>query len=120
MATRDPLDTLRQMRGFALEANDLAASGSRQLLEDDLGFRRHSERVAELIGEAATRLPEEMRVAWPNVPWRPMISMRNWLIHGYDGIDVDILWDVLEWRSAELIIMLDDMIASEEKKRRSP
>ena len=83
---------------------------TRAALDDDLGFRRHAERVAELIGEAATRLPEELRDAWPEVPWRPMISMRNWLIHGYDGIDAEILWDVLDLRSGELIVQLDEII----------
>lgn len=113
MAKRDPLDTLRQMRAFALEASDLAAAGSRELLDDDLGFRRHAERVAELIGEAATRLPDEMRDAWPEVPWRQIISIRNWLIHGYDGIDSEILWDVLDLRSRELTVQLDEIIKAE-------
>lgn len=112
MAMRDPLATLRQMRGFALEANELAAKGSREELDRSLGFRRHAERVAELIGEAATRLPEEVRVGWPQIPWRQIISMRNWLIHGYDGIDADILWDVLDFRAAELIMWLDEIIAT--------
>lgn len=112
MATRDPLETLRQMREFALEASQLADDGSREQLDRSLAYRRHAERVAELIGEAATRLPEELRFRWPQIPWRQIISMRNWLIHGYDGIDADILWDVLEFRAAELILTLDEIIAT--------
>jgi uncharacterized protein with HEPN domain len=114
MATRDPLDTLRQMREFALEASQLAASGSRNFLDEDLGFRRHAERVAELIGEAASRIPEDVREAWPSIPWRPMIGMRNWLIHGYDGVDADILWDVLSCRAEVLIRQIDEIIAAQQ------
>ena len=47
MAARDPVGTLCQMREFALEASQLGARGSRALLDEDLGFRRHAERVAE-------------------------------------------------------------------------
>lgn len=105
------------MQDFAAEACLLAQQGSREALDTDLGFRRHAERVAELIGEAATRLPEELRAAWPDVPWRQIISMRNWLIHGYDGIDVEILWDVLNQRAAELGGRLEEIIAFEVKRR---
>jgi uncharacterized protein with HEPN domain len=48
------------------------------------------------------------------VPWRQIISMRNWLIHGYDGIDADILWDVLDFRAGELVKQLDHIIAARE------
>jgi uncharacterized protein with HEPN domain len=105
------------MREFALEASQLAARGSRALLDEDLGFRRHAERVAELIGEAATRLPDEVRDAWPSVPWRQMIGMRNWLIHGYDGVDTDILWDVLSWRAEELIRQIDEILRMSRSNR---
>ena len=97
-----------------MEAGALAAAGSRERLDRDLGYRRHAERVAELIGEAATRLPDDLRVKWPDIPWRQVIGLRNWLIHGYDGIDTEILWDVLGSRTAELVTQLDEMLSGEE------
>jgi uncharacterized protein with HEPN domain len=100
------------MREFAEEAAQLAEGKSLHDLETDLPFRRHAERVAELIGEAANRLPKELQQAWPGVPWREMIGMRNWLIHGYDGTDAEILWDVLSLRAGQLLPVLDEMIES--------
>jgi uncharacterized protein with HEPN domain len=48
-----------------------------------------------LIGEAATRVPEHVRAAHPQVPWRLVIALRNRLIHGYLGIDNDTLWSIV-------------------------
>ncbi|MCP5418751.1 MAG: DUF86 domain-containing protein [Chromatiaceae bacterium] len=48
-------------------------------------------RNLELIGEAATHIPDEIRTAHPEVPWRLVIATRNRLIHAYLGIDNDTL-----------------------------
>jgi uncharacterized protein with HEPN domain len=48
-------------------------------------------RNLELIGEAATHIPDEVRSVHPEVPWRMLIATRNRLIHGYLGIDDDTL-----------------------------
>jgi uncharacterized protein with HEPN domain len=53
-------------------------------------------RNLELIGEAATHIPEDIRQANPQIPWRLIIAMRNRLIHGYLGIDNDTLWSVIQ------------------------
>ena len=60
-------------------------------------------RNLELIGEAATRLPEEVRTAHPEIPWRMMISTRNRLIHAYLGIDNDTVWSIIQDDLPELI-----------------
>ncbi len=52
-------------------------------------------RNIELIGEAATRIPEEIRASNPSIPWRQIIATRNQLIHGYLGIDNDVLWSIV-------------------------
>lgn len=52
-------------------------------------------RNLELIGEAATRVPAEVRAAHPEIPWRLIIATRNRLIHGYLGIDNDTLWSII-------------------------
>lgn len=46
-----------------------------------------------VIGEATKRLSVEFRDAHPEVPWRQMAGMRDRLIHGYDGIDLDLVWE---------------------------
>jgi uncharacterized protein with HEPN domain len=44
-------------------------------------------RNLELIGEAATHIPDEVRKANPDIPWRMVIATRNRLIHGYLGLE---------------------------------
>lgn len=53
-------------------------------------------RNLELIGEAATHIPEPVRKANPQIPWRLIIATRNRLIHGYLGIDNDTLWSIVQ------------------------
>ncbi|HQS43065.1 MAG TPA: DUF86 domain-containing protein [Methylotenera sp.] len=57
-------------------------------------------RNLELIGEAATHIPQEVRDQYTNIPWQMMIATRNQLIHGYLGIDNDILWNIIHQDSS--------------------
>ena len=52
-------------------------------------------RNLELLGEAATHIPASIREAHGDVPWRAIIGMRNRLIHGYLGIDDDLVWSAV-------------------------
>lgn len=63
-------------------------------------------RNLELIGEAATHVPESIRAANPQIPWRQIIATRNRLIHGYLGLDNDTLWSIVTDDIPELLDML--------------
>jgi uncharacterized protein with HEPN domain len=56
----------------------------------------------EIIGEAARRLPEEIRLKYPIVEWHKIISLRNILIHEYPGIDLETIWDIIENKLSQL------------------
>lgn len=60
-------------------------------------------RNLELIGEAATHIPDSIRIAHPSIPWRMMISTRNRLIHAYLGIDNDTVWSIIQDDVPELL-----------------
>jgi len=63
-------------------------------------------RNLELIGEAAAHIPDEVRSAHPEIPWRMIIATRNRLIHGYLGIDDDTLWSIIRDDVSELLPLL--------------
>jgi uncharacterized protein with HEPN domain len=52
-------------------------------------------RNLELIGEAATHVPEDVRARAAGIPWRLVVAVRNRLIHGYLGVDDDTLWSIV-------------------------
>lgn len=60
-------------------------------------------RNLELIGEAATHIPEDVRTTHPEIPRRMIIATRNRLIHHYLGIDDDTLWSIIQGDVPELL-----------------
>ena len=49
-------------------------------------------RAIEVIGEAASKVTAETQAAFPEIPWAPIVAMRNRLIHGYFDIDTAVVW----------------------------
>ncbi len=64
-------------------------------------------RLLEIIGEAATHISENTQSRYPDIPWVQAISLRNRLIHGYDSVDMDILWEILTKDLPSLIARLE-------------
>lgn len=69
-------------------------------------------RNLELIGEAATHIPDAVRSAHADIPWRMIIATRNRLIHGYLGIDDDTLWSIIRDDVPQLLQQLEALRAA--------
>jgi len=67
-------------------------------------------RNLELIGEAATRVPDDIRAAHPDIPWRMIIATRNRLIHAYLGIDDYTIWSIIQDDLPDLIPKLKKIV----------
>ena len=72
---------------------------------DDVGFsdfetnsmmKNASIRQLEIIGEASSRISNELKSEYPLINWKDIIGFRNIIIHQYFGIDEKIVWDILK------------------------
>ncbi len=63
-----------------------------------------------VIGEAARRLSHQFRNAHPEVPWPLITGMRNRLVHRYDEIDLERVWEVLDTDLRPLIAQLEPLL----------
>jgi uncharacterized protein with HEPN domain len=52
-------------------------------------------RNLEIIGEAASRIPDDFKGAHPEIPWRKVVGLRNRIINEYFGVDLEIVWSVI-------------------------
>ncbi len=113
MSRRDSEVALRQMLDHAREAMILSKGKSAQELVDDRVLNLAIVRLMEIVGEAANRAPFEERSKHPEIPWTQIISLRNRLIHGYDAIDYEILWQILNHDLPELVFSLERIVGIE-------
>ena len=72
-------------------------------------------RNLEIIGEATKQLSESVRQQAPHIPWRNIARMRDKLIHHYFGVNLDIVWQVIQDDLAELLAAIRSILASTER-----
>ena len=63
-----------------------------------------------IIGEAATRIPEQVIAENPEIPWRDMSDMRNIVVHKYFGVSNKILWETIQSDLPPLVPLLQKLL----------
>jgi uncharacterized protein with HEPN domain len=63
-----------------------------------------------ILGEAASRISEDFKEQHPDIPWTKIIGLRNILIHNYFGIDIDVVWSVVEEDLPELHHQIEELL----------
>ena len=64
-------------------------------------------RRLEIIGEAARRISQVTRDAYPDLPWASIIGMRNFLIHEYGDVGLGIVWDTVQTHLPQVVSILE-------------
>lgn len=96
MSRNKSSECLRDMLDHAEEILAYAKGKTRFDIENDRLLGLAVTRLFEVIGEAANRIPKDERLAYPGIPWNEIINLRNRLIHGYDSVDFDIMWEIIQ------------------------
>jgi uncharacterized protein with HEPN domain len=103
------------MRDYAAEAVEIARVYSRDDLDGNRLFALGLTKLVEIIGEAASRVSQATRESYPGVPWRQIVGTRNRLVHGYDEIDFDVLWQIVSVELPPLLDQVEGILADELK-----
>lgn len=80
------------------------------LANDEKGYAVLAQLI--IIGEATNRLSEATREAAVDIPWRQMIGTRNRVVHGYDAIDWNIVWDIATIHAPALEKSIDALLSA--------
>ncbi len=106
---------LRHMLDATLKALRFIKHKSRPDVDSDDQLLLALVRLIEIIGEAANKITPELQLRYKEVPWGEIIGTRNRLIHAYDEIDVDILWQIVSNDLPPLAEKLQNIISIEER-----
>ena len=110
MSKHDDRLSMRQMLDHARKARRMAHVRRRADLDSDEMFQLALTRVIEIVGEAAGRVSAPTREKHHEIPWPDIVGMRNRLIHGYDVVDLDLLWDTVSKDLPPLIAALEKIV----------
>ena len=114
MSRRDSAVRFRHMLDHAREAVAMARGKTREDLDADRQLNLSLVRLLEIVGEAASQVPKEECIRYPNIPWPEIVRLRNRLIHGYDTVDFDILWQIVTKDLPPLIDALEKIVPPED------
>ena len=117
MTRRNDLVYLRHMRDHAPEAMEILGATPRDELASARTVQLALLHLVEIVGEAAGRVSSETRSELASLPWRDIMDMRNRIIHGYDTVQVTMLWDTITEDLPILVETLETYLV--EKKDRS-
>ena len=87
---------LVHMLEHSREVIQLVAGRTRQDLDTDRVLSLALVRLLEIVGEAASGISADARSKRPGIPWAEIVGLRNRLIHGYDSVDLDVIWSVVK------------------------
>jgi uncharacterized protein with HEPN domain len=109
---REFVDFLEDIRAAAIKAQDFVAGMDYAAFSKDEKTAYAVVRALEIIGEAAKRIPQDVRDSNPAIPWRPMAGIRDKLIHDYTSVNLEIVWQTVVEDLPDLAMQIEQLIQS--------
>lgn len=106
---RDP-ETLIDIQNAIVRIGRYTASVNRVALEANDEKLSAILYQITIIGEATKRLSSDLREQHPNIPWREMAGMRDVIVHEYDQLDFEVIWDVVQNKLPELQTLIQPLL----------
>ena len=95
MSKRDPLLSLEDMHEAITTIEEYVSGLTFEEYRNDRKTKDAVIRNFELLGEAATHVPEDIREKAPDIPWNRIVGLRNTVIHHYFGVDHTTVWFII-------------------------
>ena len=111
MSSRDDQIRLQHMLDASNEVIEFVADATREQLDTDIKLLRALSMSIGIIGEAASRISSSYRDSHPEIAWRQIIGMRNFMFHAYFQLDHDILWDTATVAIPQLAEILQEYLS---------
>lgn len=108
--TRDPTTALRDMLEHGDLVRDFIAGIDLASFLSDPKTQFAVIRALEVIGEAARKVPDEVRDRHPEIPWRQIVAMRNILAHDYLGVRAETVFETAVVFVPELVAALSRVL----------
>jgi len=108
---REFLDFVEDILDAMDKAEVLVEGSTYREFEEDFRTNFAVVRALEIIGEATKRLPMTVRERYREIPWTGMAGMRDRIIHGYDTVDLQIVWDVVRQDIPEIKPQIQQILA---------
>ena len=112
MEQRSWRDSVQDMVNFCNRVLDHTAGLDRQLVVSTQIVYDATLRNLTLIGQAATQVPDNVRGAHPEIPWRKIVGARNHMMHRYFVIDDELVWEMVTVDVPALLPQLRSLLES--------
>jgi len=99
-------------------AVEILSDKKKEEFDKDVTLRLALAHLVQVVGEAARRVPVEVREKFPQIPWREIVGIRSIIIHDYITVDYEVVWEVVTQDLSPLIEKLKKILAATDEGSR--